>query len=285
MKRRLFLSGVFALAMLFAACGSTSGETETAETQASSEESGDIEADGPSETGEEVSEGNEELSPAQEQGEQTEENEQEETEAQEEPEEEQEISCQVTTDTELYVDVPLDDPDGGLNVRADAGLEFEVIVTVPRSEAVITTGACKTVSGSDWYEVTVGTANGWASSNFLSDMLVFNPGLGNDIDDAANVGLTGDTLEEIVTAIALSYGFEQDALEITELNIEGADAIGGEAFYELSGLRDDASNGYQLDIVFNFLKDDDGEIIGFETTRVTNRAVCTRGVTSDGLCI
>ena len=197
------------------------------------------------------------------------------------------VSCEAPELQPHFVDVALDDPDGGLNVRAGAGVDNEVLVTVPRSGELITTGGCAPLGSVDWWEVTTsdGSLTGWVSSRFLSDLPVFNPGLGNAIDDPDNVGLSGETVEEILAQIADSYGFDEDVV-FSEVDVVGIDAQGVEATYDLTGLKDDASNGYRVVLNLAIERSADGnEVTGYRTLGVTNFALCTRGVSDDGLCL
>lgn len=205
----------------------------------------------------------------------------------EEPEE-PEATCEAPELIAHYVDVDRDDPDGGLNMRVAPGSQATVVDTFARSSELIALGNCEVLSGRDWWEVTTsdGSQTGWVAARFLSDLPVFNPGLGAAINDTDNVGISRPTLEELVQAIADSYGFDED-LVITETSApEALDSIGGEASYELTGLKDDASNGYLVDISFSFDREEDGgPVTGYTTLRVTSRALCSRDVTPDGLCV
>jgi len=188
-----------------------------------------------------------------------------------------------------FVDVSLDDPDGGLNVRNGAGTDNDVVITVERSGELITSGNCAVVGTVDWWEVSTsdGSITGWASSRFLSDLPVFNPGLGTAIVDTDNVGAGGDSLEAMAAAIAEAYGFDEDLVLTQVGDVIGIDAQGGSVIYEMTGLKDDSSNGYQVEIGFIFDKnEEDGvEIESYTAVSITNYALCTRGVTEDGLCI
>lgn len=197
--------------------------------------------------------------------------------------------CVSTIDKEFYVDVALDDPDGGLNMRTDPGVENDIIEVFPRSSALVPTGDCATLGTLDWWKVenTEGSLQGWVSSRFLSELPVFNPGLGVAIPDPDNVGASAESLDELVLVIADSYGFDEDVVITVVEEPEAIDAIGGSATYDLTGLKDDASNGYRVEIDFVFDKNetDAGEIVSYTATKVTNYSLCSRGVTEDGLCI
>lgn len=204
-------------------------------------------------------------------------------------EEDPDETCDAPVLQAHFVDVALDDPDGGLNVRSGAGTENEVIITIPRSGELIPSGNCAVVGTVDWWEVSTsdGSITGWASSRFLSELPVFNPGLGKAITDSDNVGAGGDSLEAMATAIAEAYGFDEDLVLTQVGDVIGIDAQGGSVVYEMTGLKDDASNGYQVEIDFIFDKNEgDGmEIESYTAVSITNYALCTRGVTDEGLCV
>lgn len=186
-----------------------------------------------------------------------------------------------------WVDVSLDDPDGGLNVRDGAGTDNEILGVFPRRSELFTTGDC--ASDGAWWEVTTGdgSVTGWVASRYLSDIPVIHGGIGNAIDDPDNVGLEADSLEALVTLIAESYGHDEDLVLTQVGEIEGADAIGGSGVWDTSGLKDDASIGFRIEVDFEFVKDEEngGEIVGYRAARIANAAICSRGLTGDGLCI
>ncbi len=207
-----------------------------------------------------------------------------------EPEEDPVETCEAPELQPHFVDVALDDPDGGLNVRSGPGITNDVIITIERSGELIATGNCEIVGTVDWWEVSTsdGSLTGWASSRFLSDLPVFNPGLGKAIEDTDNVGIGGSTLEEMAEAIAEAYGFDEDGVITQEGEVIGIDAQGGSVTYIMTGLKDDASNGYQVEIDFLLDKnetEDGEEVESYTALRITNYALCSRGVTEDGLCI
>jgi len=197
-------------------------------------------------------------------------------------------TCTAPAEALHWVEVALDDPDGGLNMRTNAGVDFEIISTLPRSVEVATTGACVVVGSVDWWEVvpTGATGGGWVSSRYLSDAPVFDPGLGKAIEDTYNVELRADTLEDLAALLAEAYGFDGDVVITQVGEVEVADAVGGDVTYDLTGLKDDSVDGFRVDIGFHFDKNADAtEITGFIAKQITTRALCSRGVTDDGLCI
>lgn len=196
--------------------------------------------------------------------------------------------CDAPTNRAFYVDVALDDPDGGLNMRSAAGIDNDIVGVFPRSSELFSTGECDTMGTVDWWEMTTSDASrtGWVSSRFLSDQLVFNPGLGKAIVDTENVSVSGASLEEMATALADAYGFDDDVVITMVGEPIGADAQGGSVVFDLTGLKDDASNGFRLEIDFIFDKDENGgEVESYTAAQITSYSLCSRGVTEDGLCI
>ena len=196
--------------------------------------------------------------------------------------------CAAPLDQEFYVNVALDDPDGGLNMRSAPGIENAIVGVFPRSSALVTTGACATLDALDWWKVGApdATLDGWVSSRFLSEVLVFNPGLGKPFEDLENVGVSGESLDDIAAQIAESYGFDEDVVITVVEEPEAIDAIGGSTTYDLTGLKDDTSSGYRVEIDFVLDKNesDADEIVSYTALKITNYSLCSRDVTEAGLC-
>ncbi len=205
---------------------------------------------------------------------------------------EPEVSCVSPVGEERWVDVDVDDPDGGLNIRDNAGVSGSVQWTMPRGTTVVVTDQCETVGATDWWfvrpVVEADLNGGWVSSKFLSTdpSTQFSPGLGKAINDTENVELKAETVEELAAKLAVIYGFDED-VTITEVGeTEIHDAIGGDAVYDLTGAKDDASDGKRVAISFWVDRSADGnEFFGFIAKRIITQELCTRGVTEDGLCI
>ena len=186
-----------------------------------------------------------------------------------------------------YVDVALDDSDGGLKVRAEAGADGNVLATFERGKELISIGNCEIVGSTDWWEVTTsgGSLTGWASSNFLSDAPVLNPGIGAFSSDQANIGIEALTEQEMIETIADNLGFDETRV-ITFIEGGGIDAIGAEGTWDITGAQDDSIDGYRVQVGYDFLKDANAEnVLGVTTVRVDTAPLCSRGVTEDGLCI
>ena len=187
-----------------------------------------------------------------------------------------------------FVDVALDDPDGGLNMRSAPGPTNSILNTFARGKELITTGECTPVGTTEWWQVTTsdGGETGWVSSRFLTDTPVESMELGARIEDPDLDGLASESLDATIDLLADRYGFGGDRV-VTFIDGAGADAQGGSATYEVTGLKDDAIGGYRFEIDYFFVKSEPQalEIIGIDPFRVTTQAICNRGVTPDGLCI
>lgn len=188
-----------------------------------------------------------------------------------------------------FVDVELDDPDGGLNLRESPGAAQPIITTIERGSQLIPTGECDVAGSTDWWQVTNndGSVIGWVSSRFLSDTAILSPGLGRSVPDLDNVGILAETIDGLAAQLAIIYGFGED-VDITQVgDLDGHDATSGIATYDLTGLRDDSSNGYRVEILFFIERDEanDGAVIGFSATSITQQSLCSRGVTDDGSCV
>ncbi len=187
-----------------------------------------------------------------------------------------------------FVDVAIDDPDGGLNMRSGPGPSNSIVNTFAPGEELLTTGACAFVGATQWWQVatTDGAEIGWVSSSFLSDTEIVSPVLGARIDDPDLDGLASESAEATVELLADRYGFDDDRV-ITFIEGGAADSQGGSVIYEVTGLKDDAISGYRFEIDFFFVRSGEqaDQIDGIDPFGVAVRAICNRGITPDGLCI
>ncbi len=200
-------------------------------------------------------------------------------------------TCDAPPGTDVYVDVAVDDPDGGLNLRAGPGVANEILFTFDRGATIVTTGECTVVGSTDWWQVTNPKHIGWVSSRFLSEHPIdpadpIDPGvgIGRTVKDLDNVGTVGLTLDEIAAKLADSYGFDEDVrIELVgDVELEN-DA--GTATYDLTGFKDDSVLGYRAMISFSTGTTESGESIGYRAEEISQSVLCGRGVTADGLCI
>ncbi|MGI9605393.1 MAG: SH3 domain-containing protein [Acidimicrobiales bacterium] len=195
-------------------------------------------------------------------------------------------TCEAPVDQLHFVDVDIDDPDGGLNMRSAAGVENDIVGVFPRSSELTALGPCELISTFSWWEVRNPDdgLTGWVSSRFLSDLPVFDPGPGAPFNDDDIVGLEAPTLDALALAIATSYGFDEDATISPLGDPVGIDAQGGEVSYRAVGLKDDAIEGYQFDIGFLLIRDNEDELIAHRVASLLVTPLCRRSVTDAGLC-
>lgn len=198
-------------------------------------------------------------------------------------------SCSAPALQGHFVDVELDDPDGGLNLREGPSAAQPIITTIERGSQLIPTGECDVAGSTDWWQVTNndGSFIGWVSSRFLSDTAILSPGLGRSVPDVDNVGILAETIDGLAAQLAIIYGFGEDVGISQVGDLDGQDATSGIATYDLTGLLDDSSNGYRVEILFFIERDEanDGEVTGFSATSITQQSLCSRGVTDNGSCV
>ena len=238
-----------------------------------------------------------------------------------------EETCEAPVTAARFIDVAIVDRTGGLNLRTGPGSSNDTLVTLRRGSPVTTTGACELVRTVEWFEVSSPKSlePGWVSSSFLSADVVPTPGPGDPIDDLANVGISAPTLNELAAGLAISYGFDAD-LVITQVTEELAleEISSGEVTYELTGLKDDATNGFLVDISFQINRElvpqevvvveaaqtppspeavtppaegvapepappvqppeSELQIVSFTALGITQTPLCSRAVSDDGLC-
>lgn len=195
-------------------------------------------------------------------------------------------ACEALKETIRWVDVAIDDPDGGLNMREGAGVDYPIVKVLPRGDTVGITGVCEVVGSTDWWQVQTNGQLGWVSSTFLTEDAVYVTSIGAGTSDTENAGLTGDTLDEIAAELAERYGFDDDVVINETVEAEAIDAIGGNVTYEFLGLKDDSVAGYQVFINWWVDRSADGnEVFGVIAKSITKSPICIRGVSDSGLCI
>ena len=165
--------------------------------------------------------------------------------------------------------------DDVLNVRdVPAG---EIVATLdPLADDVVTTGRARSLPTSIWLELTRDGSTGWASVRFLAY-------IGATVDGTASVvaalgGIpTAETMLDLGLLVAESQASEEPPSDIV---VSVAPTVGdlGEVTYDVIGLGDDAVFGVRLHV----FGAPDGE--GFSLMSVEITALCSRGVTPDGLC-
>lgn len=79
------------------------------------------------------------------------------------------------TPTLQVVNIAPDDPDGGLNIRAEASPQARIIYVAVQGETVTSLDQCNVIGPAVWWKVSVGEVEGWANSNFLAPPTTIPP--------------------------------------------------------------------------------------------------------------
>ena len=175
---------------------------------------------------------------------------------------------------------------GRLNVRNTPGIDFEVVDVLERGTTAFTAGVCRTVDEINWWAIVGADGDpAWVSGQFLSAEPVLDPGIGNPIASGEYIGLSAATLDAVVANIATSLGFA-DNVAVSSGEITGEDASGFRQTFTLTGLTDEKTNGYSVDLqLMNTLSEDGAQIVGVTVLSDQVSPLCTRGVAANGRCI
>jgi len=171
------------------------------------------------------------------------------------------------------------DREDTLEVRAGPGASFDVVAELePLATGLVATGHHRRLDDELWSEVDADGLVGWAETRFLLQL-----GAADDIteelaDDPDGLPRAGDmvALAEEVGARRASEEPPSRVAVIEEPEIGDL----GSVTVDVVGLGDDALGGERLHVLAE--KTDDG---GFVVQSVRRLALCSRGVTADGLCV
>lgn len=192
-------------------------------------------------------------------------------------------TCDTAPTAIHYVDVDLDDPDGGLNVRTGPGVDNDVIQTLPRANWVQPSGACRVVGSTDWWEIDtlLWGETGWVAARFLTTdrSVILADGV---IDETLLVGVTFSSHDELKALINEAYREEPDhVLDVVQVGeAVGLDAQGYEVTFDVLGFRDDAVQG--LRITYNVATDPSNPDAADEVLSARSQALCRRGQMHSG---
>jgi len=188
------------------------------------------------------------------------------------------------------VNIPADDPDGGLVAHVSPGVDADVTDVLAEGTAELQISGCQVLNdGALWWLV---DDHGWVNAYYLEAVRGANPewqpGLSDPLDVrqfAALVGLEAPDLDTLTASIAEALEGEAP-LQASLLNFVALDAQGGTARVDVGGFGDDSVGGYRLELPLAFVRDEtETETVGFRVTAVTARAFCTRGVSNGGRCV
>lgn len=155
-----------------------------------------------------------------------------------------------------------------LNVRGGPGTSFAVAVELdPQAVGFTATGRNRTLDdGSFWSEVTVDGQVGWANGAYLAQ-----PGASRDI--TGDVSVPTDVTDTEAAALAVARQRAPEGEGPTPTVTVVARRTPTDVTVDVIGLADDAQKGERLHVTGS------GADLTVEAT-----ALCSRGVTADGLC-
>jgi hypothetical protein len=134
--------------------------------------------------------------------------------------------CEDDPQGSWLVNTSVDDSDGGLNVRTDAGIEHDIIAVFPAGTEVQTLGDCRISSNdSEWWAVraaTDETIEGWVAARFLRERFVSVCPAGEiDLSGLVNVSITGGDFDGDGLTDALYLGNHEEG-EVAVMQVEFA---------------------------------------------------------------
>lgn len=169
--------------------------------------------------------------------------------------------------------------DDTLNLRAGPGIGEPVIGTAgPTFDDLVAKGETRVLTnGSVWTKVDHAALAGWAHLSFVAYL--------GDVDDATSLVVaalgeypTTTSMEAMGLVVAGVFASDEPRSRVV---MSVAPTMGdlGEVTYDVIGLGDDATLGYRLHVFGQAVSD------GISLHSVERTALCTRGVTTDGLCV
>jgi hypothetical protein len=171
--------------------------------------------------------------------------------------------------------------DDKLNVRSEPRADSSVVAQLgPLATNAVATGHNRSVGESGfWSEIRVDDKTGWANTKFL-----LQPGQVTDITAALFPTPAqrpkAATMAELGRAVARLRASDEPPSRIVVVDGPTTDDL-GEIAVDVIGLGDDAQGGERLKVFAEPHQDGSG----FTVRTVEATALCSRGVTNDGLCV
>jgi hypothetical protein len=169
-----------------------------------------------------------------------------------------------------------------LKVRSGPGVEFGVVFELgPLASDAVATGHNRSVeNGGFWSEITVDDRTGWANAAFL-----LQPGQVTDVTAALfptpSARPKAQTMDELAQTVARRRaGAAEPPAKIVVVDGPTVGDL-GEITVDVIGLGDDAQGGERLKI----FAEPGPPGARFTARTVEATALCSRGVTKDGLCV
>jgi uncharacterized protein YgiM (DUF1202 family) len=129
--------------------------------------------------------------------------------------------------------------DDSVNLRAEPGLDGELLTTLPAGTSGTVLAGPETVDGSDWYQLDLGGNTGWVAREFLA----FGEGATASVGSAGTDASTASTVSATVSAASLNV---RDAAGLSGSVI--ATLAGGQSITVISGaVEADGYSWYQVE--------------------------------------
>ncbi len=166
-----------------------------------------------------------------------------------------------------------------LNVRELPGVEAGIIDTLAPTEMnIVAVGNSRIVAQSIWHEIELDANTGWANARFLAYI-----GETTDITFAIAEFFDGElptaaTMEELAEDIAETQASDDPASTIVIVDGPSAGDL-HEVTVDVIGLGDDSVGGLRLHI---FAEE---TAAGFTLDAAERTLLCSRGVTTEGVCV
>jgi len=170
--------------------------------------------------------------------------------------------------------------DDTLAVRTGPGTDFDVVTELsPLATGVIATGHNRQVTDAIWAEVEAEGGTGWADVRYLLQL-----GATDDVTeslvDADGQLPAGETMVDVAGAVAERRASTEPPSRTAVIEDPEVGELGS-ITVDVIGLGDDALGGERLHILAEPVPE--GE--AFVVQSVQRLALCSRGVTDDGLCV
>ena len=170
--------------------------------------------------------------------------------------------------------------DDTLRVRSKPGIDHDVVFELPPLGTAVATGHNRSLGEAGfWSEITADRKTGWANTSYL-----LQPGRTTD-ETAALYPEPADrpaaeTMQKLADTVARRVASSEPPSRIV---VVGAPAVGdlGEITVDVIGLGDDAQGGERLKI----FAEPEPSANRFRLRTVEATALCSRGVTPEGLCV
>lgn len=179
-----------------------------------------------------------------------------------------------TGDELVVVGVAHDDV---LNVRVGPGIFNDIVDTLDPTGSTTATGKARDLGQAIWVEHDTGDAVGWSNVFFLAFA-----GATEDAtaEIAGELGAgTATSMEELGLIVAATQASQEPSSRIV-MSVAPTEETPAEVTIDVIGLGDDSVYGFRLHVFGEIAPEATMSLLAVERT-----VLCSRGVTSDGLCV